>query len=212
MKFSLTLLGLGALITLPTLGSAGTLTWNFLNDVPTGSAGVAIASPHSFADTNSDPTLVTASILQSTETKLYEKNGGGDEVGLGISGLSDNEIQGDSKLKLDLSNLLTLNPTSISVALGSVQRGEGGFIEYGATGTGFSVFDEKSHGLLLSTLVADGGYIEIYSTSGNVLVAGLTATTPSSQAPEPADAGFLALGLLALTGCKLHRKFQASKA
>jgi len=211
LKLSLASYGLAALITLPALGSAGTLTWNFLNDVPSASSGVAVGSPHSFADTQSDPTLLTASIVQGSSTQLFEKNDGGDEVGLGIFGLPDNEISTTSKIKLDLSSLLALSPTSISVALSSVQRGEGGFVEYGATSAGFNVSDENAHTLNLSTLSADGGYIEVYATSGNVLVADITAVTPKSSVPEPADAGFLALGLLALTGCKLHRKFQAAK-
>ncbi|MGA8025522.1 MAG: PEP-CTERM sorting domain-containing protein [Bryobacteraceae bacterium] len=213
MKLSLALCGLAAVMILPTAGFGGTLSWNFLNDVPSGSTGVNVASPHSFTDTNGDVTPITASIAltHNRHNQLFEKNEPGDEFGLGIYGLAENEIDTKSAIKLDLSSVLALDPTSISITLESVQKGEGGFISYGGTPTGFDVSDENAHTLDLTTLLADGGFIDVTATSGNVLIGNVTAITPGSAVPEPANAALVGLGLLAAIGCiGTRRKFLAA--
>src|SRR5579884_1017145 len=209
MKFSL-VLALAIAMAMPVLSSASTLTWNFLNDVPGNSSGVAATSPHSFTDTQGDSTTIVASVVFGpANAKLYEKKGGGDENGLGIYGLDDNEIDTRSEVKLDLNSLLALNPASIAVSLGSVQSGEGGFIQYGNTFYGFGVYDESSHVLNLSSLSKNGGFINVFATGGNVLIGSITAT-PGAQAPEPANLALAGAGLIAL-GCIARRKFAQQK-
>ncbi|HEV2289706.1 MAG TPA: PEP-CTERM sorting domain-containing protein [Candidatus Acidoferrales bacterium] len=60
---------------------------------------------------------------------LYQKSDGGSEVGLGLAGETDHEIGMDSTsadflIGLDLSNLLKLGATSITLDFGSWQPGE----------------------------------------------------------------------------------------
>jgi len=195
---------------------ASSLTWNFLNDVPTSSTGVAVNSPHSFTDTQGDTTTITASILKSSanSTQLFEKKQGGDEFGLGIFDTNNNEIDTNSIVKLDLNNLLSLNPSFISITLESVQTGEGGSVHYGNTGNGFNVSDENSHNLDLTTLRADGGYIEIQATSNDVLVGNISASAITTQAPtpEPASYGLLGIGLLATAVTVVQRRLRLQGA
>ncbi len=209
MRFSLALFGLAAAIALPGASSAASLTWTFLNN---SSAGGAINSPASFTDIQGDPTTITASIVTPalSSYKLFEKNDGGDEFGLGINGLSDNEIATNSTVKVDLSNLLALKPTSVSITLESVQAGEGGIVEYGNTTAGdISVIDKNAHSLDLTKLAAAGGYLEVYASAGNLLIGNIAATapTPASPTPEPANAALVGFGLLAASGCLIRRKF-----
>ncbi len=211
MKLHTLIFSLTAIVALPALGSANTMTWNFLNDVPASSNGVAVASPHSFADTQGDPTTITASVVSPNGSQLFEKKSGGDENGLGIAGESNSEINVGSSVKLDLNNVLQLDPTSLSITLDSVQATEGGRIDYGNTNAGFNVTDETAHQLNLSTLAADGGYVEVYATAGNVLVGSMSATVPSSDAPEPANTAVLGLGLLGAGSFLVRRKSVATR-
>ncbi len=209
MKFSLALFGLAAAIALPTTGSAANLTWTFLNN---SSVGGAINSPASFTDIQGDPTTITASIVTPalTSYQLFEKNNGGDESGLGIARLLDNEIGTNSIVKVDLSNLLALNPTSVSITLESNTDGEAGIVEYGNTTTGeLTISNENAHALNVAALTAAGGYIEVHASGpedANILIGNIAATTPDPT-PEPANAALVGFGLLAASGCLIRRRF-----
>lgn len=214
MKASLAVLGLATAMALPSVGSAANLNWNFLNDVPSGSSGVSVGSPHAFKDTNGDPTTITASLDPAKAGyTLFEKNGGQGEQGLGVHPGADNEINvGLPGVELDLSQLLALHPTSISIAFNSAQSGEAGTVTYldgdhDGDPSSFKISDGNSHWLDLAKLSEDGGSILINATSGNILIANIAATT----APEPADAGLLGLGLIG-AGAIMRRKFRAKIA
>ncbi len=213
MKLHSLILGLTATAALPALGSASTMTFNFLNDVSASSTGVAVSSPHSFTDTQGDRTTITASVVGLNGSQfLFEKKSGGDENGLGISGEDDNEINANAgSVKLDLNSLLALHPTSLSITLGSVQGGEAGLIDYGNTTNGFNVTDENAHALNLSTLSADGGYVEVSAKTANVLIGSVSATVPSSAVPEPANTAMLGLGLFGAGAFLVRRKVAASR-
>ncbi len=215
MKASLAIFGLATAMALPGVGSAANLNWNFLNDVPSHSSGVSVSSPHAFTDTKGDPTTITASLDPAkTGYTLFEKNGGSGETGLGVHPGAENEINvGLPGVELDLSQLLALHPTSISIAFNSVQAGEGGTVTYidgdhdGDPSLFFKISDGNSHQLDLAELSEDGGSILVNATSGNILIADIAATV----APEPADAGLLGLGLIA-AGTIIRRKLRAIMA
>ncbi|MGA8026720.1 MAG: hypothetical protein WB992_06200 [Bryobacteraceae bacterium] len=208
MKLSLSMCGLAMAAFLPALSPASTLTWNFLNDVPTGSAGVDVGATHSFQDTQGDSTTISASLGPAAEgmsLTLFEKNGGASETGLGITQESDHEINaGQGDVLLNLNEILALNPTFISINLSSVQAGEAGFVSYGGTKDGFNVSNESANLLNLTDLAKYGGFLDVYATSGNVLVGAVTAGF-ASAVPEPADGALVALGLIA-AGCIGRRK------
>ncbi len=208
MRASLALFGFATALALPILGSATNLNYNFINDVPAFSNGVAVGSSKSFMDTSHDATTITASmdpnisIFGHSLFSLYEKNGGGNEEGLGVTPSSDNEInKGLPGIKLDLSSLLALDPTSISISLNSVQSGEVGTITYldgdhDNDQSSFQIKDQNSHKLDLTELAEEHGSIWVTATSGNVLIADVAATTT----PEPAAAGLIGIGLLLAGG------------
>ncbi len=212
MKASLALLGLAAAMAVPGVGSAANLSWNFLNDVPSHSSGLSVGSSHAFTDTKGDPTVITASVdpIKAGYT-LFEKNGGSDEQGLGVHPGAENEINvGLPGIELNLSQLLALHPTSISIAFNSVQSGEAGTVTYidgdhdGDPSSFLKISDGNSHQLDLAELSEDGGSILVNATSGNILIADIAATV----APEPADAGLLGLGLIG-AGTIMRRKLRA---
>src|SRR5579862_7891526 len=90
--------------------------YNF--DNPTGTLGV------SQTYTDNGVTLTAYGYNQGIGTKLFGKNDGGDENGLGLFGTSDHEITSNGFVQLDMLNLWLLTPTSISLSIGSVQDDE----------------------------------------------------------------------------------------
>ena len=208
MKLSHSLMGLVFAIGMPVLSSANTLTWNFLNDVPNNSSGVAVNSPHVFADQQNDGTTITASVgwwdFDPTVYKLFEKNGGTDEKGLGLYGTNDNEIDFTHSVVLDLSQLLKNNPTPISISFSSLTGDDTGYLSYnGLYGT--SVNNEMAQSLNLTDLKKSNGILDVSADCGNVLIGNVTANDPAC-APEPASVGFMALAGLGATAFGLKRK------
>ncbi len=214
MKLSRATYTLALVVFLPALSPASTLTWNFLNDVSSGTSGIDAGATHAFQDTQSDSSTINASLgpaAEGTSFTLFEKNGGPNETGLGVTQESDHEITvGQPDIHLGLSNLFALNPAFISISLNSVQAGEAGFVSYGGTRDGFGVSDENTHMLDLTELIKDGGFLDIYATSGNVLVGSVTVGT-GSAVPEPAGAALVAMGLIA-AGWIARRKIFKTRA
>ena len=206
MKLALALTGAVVALGLPALSSADTVNWNFLNDVGA-SSGVSVNSPHTFADTSSMGVGVTASVLGNSGDHLYEKNQGDHETGLGVTELDDHEIDKTVDVRLNLSDVINkLHPSQISILFGSVQSGESAEVIYG-NGTTSVFSDESLHKLNLSTIEANGDYVDITAPHGDILVSDLSVT----PAPEPAETALVGGGLLglALVG---RRKFAANKA
>lgn len=83
-------------------------------------------------DMGAGPTTLTAggiSILANgyvtnTPTNMFEKNGGGDEQGLGLVGTANNEINSGQSIIFDLGNLAKAGITSGVFTLGSLEAGE----------------------------------------------------------------------------------------
>lgn len=94
-------------------------------------------------------TTAQATLADCKGTDLYEKNDGGSEMGLGLAGESDHEIGMDSTsadfvLGLDVSNLVKMGATSMTLSFGSVQPGE----SYAIFGYGMNPFSSGSVSLM----------------------------------------------------------------
>lgn len=129
---------------------------------------------------------------------LYGKTAGGDETGLGLVGTSDFEITTTSFIQLDLANLYARNPTALSLQFGSVQAGEGWNV-YGSNtlGTRGSVLlgSGTSGSFSFATIPSGFRYLTIQASAADVLLTGLTTTTPNTPTPEPATMLLLGTGI-----------------
>ncbi len=202
MKASLAFFGLVAALALPTLGSATPMhgmTWNFVNDVTGNNTGAKEGVSKSFTDTQNDGTTIKASVDPNIFGifDLYEKKQGGNENGLGVVPGFDNEITvGLPGIKLNLSNVLALNPSAIFLSLNSITGSDVATITYldgdhDSDPSSFKVSNGDPVSLNLAELKEEGGSILVTAARGNVLIGDVTAT------PEPANAALLGLGLVA---------------
>jgi hypothetical protein len=141
---------------------------------------------------------------------LYGKSAGGSEVGLGLTGSSDHEIETDNFVQLDMKNVWAVNPLTITLSIGSVQSGEGWAI-YGS-----NTLDVLGKSLLtgttdypssfnLSSSVEAYRYISVQATGdcgADVLLSTLNVSTGLTPAtvPEPGSYALMGFGLIAIAG------------
>lgn len=145
-------------------------------------------------------------------TNLYGKNDGGDEVGLGLKYESNHEIPTNGFVQLDLQNLWNADPTALSMAIGSVQSGEGwkiyGSNTLGSRGTSLitSGTTDYPNTFNLSTSIDSYRYISVQASCGDVLISTLTANIPN-QIPEPGSMFLMGSGLIGMAGA-IRRKLR----
>ena len=215
-----------------TPANAVTITWTFNSG--SGAAANSNAQTYAADAPNATTTLTAQGFLNNTfgtaET-LYNKNTGGNEIGLGLASDPSNqhEIEGTQVLLISLN----LAHTSMTFSMNSVDNHEGWQV-YGSTTGGAGTFSllMSNTGLLdegLHTLTsANGGadlfyyfaYIDDGSPSGgqgsNILLHTLSieATTGRSGDPTPLPAALplfaSGLGALGLYSWRRKRKGQAT--
>ena len=200
-----------ATIAVPGMASADTITWNF--NSPTGTL-----SKHQVYTATSVPGGNTIAITaygyssDDTAAKLYGKNDGTGEMGLGLAGESANEINPPSFIQLDLGNLINNGGfASLSVTMGSLSPPDDSFILYASSTLGSSGGVELASGgyladgkqdvqtvsfPLLSNFSDSTPYLTAYSSNGSVLLESVSAS--SSPVPEPATVALFAIGGAAL--------------
>lgn len=137
-----------------------------------------------------------------TATRLFGKNGGGGETGLGLAYTSDHEINapaGSEAIVLDVS---ALSGQDLRIGFGSVQSGEGWRVGFSSNAT-LPASEASFSGYVSGTTdfpsIYDLGvrttrYLIVEATSGDILLTSLSATS----VPEPASMALLSAGLLGL--------------
>jgi PEP-CTERM motif len=156
-----------------------------------------------------------------TPTDLFLKNGGGDEVGLGITAGTDHEIIGNYVVVIDWGATVFGAATAWSIEFGSTTEGEKWKVLGSSTGAAGSftttvlqavgMSDEGLHNI---SGAIPFRYFEILSTStmggGNVLLSELNATggilNQTSAVPEPSTWAMLLLGFVGLAFAFRNRR------
>ena len=132
---------------------------------------------------------------------LYFKNGGGDETGLGLAGMTANEIGGTGFIQFGLGSFLAGASGATQLTLGSVEAGES-YNVYGSNVAGSKGALLGGGGAANTTFTLPATtyqYISVGAPSGNVLVQGIQ-TTDSVSVPEPSAIFLLCTGLIAMLG------------
>jgi len=193
-----------ALLCFAAPASATTFLYNFNN--PTGTLGISQAY-------TSNGVTVTAYGFNSSNVgvQLFGKNAGTDEVGVGINGTGsgDNEIQTNDYVQLDLTQLLAQNPTTLTMAIGSVQNGESWKLfdsaTLGSLGTLFQsgTTDYPNTFTFNVSLLAGNKYLGVQAGGGDVLISSLQ--TNNIAVPEPATMVILGSSLAMSAFCKRRK-------
>ena len=174
-------------LALAAAANAATITCSFNN--PTGDLG---STTHTYTCGGVN---ITATAFGGGN--LFGKNDGGDEVGIGITGNTDNEITPGHFIQLDLVNLSGNNPLTLII---NSNTGADRASIYNTNTAG-----AMSGGSFLASNIASEGaitlnptlrYLDVAGTAGDVLLGPLTFTVTS--VPEPASLGLVGAGLLGL--------------
>jgi hypothetical protein len=133
-----------------------------------------------------------------TLTDLFAKNEGPTEFGVGLKAGTNNEISGPDFIQLNLTKIESLNPTSLSIGINSIQTGETysvwGSASAGVLGT-LLAGNQTAGTFNLEPFATKFDYFSVTSPD-TVLLNVLTVNTP-----EPSSLTLLGIGLVALALC-----------
>lgn len=141
-------------------------------------------------------------------TDLFSKNGGTNEIGLGIANGTDREITGTDFIQLDLQPILSNHPSSVSLVMSSIQ-GSDNYDVWGSNRAGqpstLLLSDQTKSTFTLSDLgqfryisISSPGDSTVLLNAVNVAAGSGTGSDTPTGTPEPGSAGMLLLGLVGM--------------
>jgi hypothetical protein len=190
-------LGLGG------VANAATVTWDMSNGVA--SPGTVIGTTGTFNTCGGCGIPITAagfsSPAQTTAVNLFEKNLGGDEIGLGLNNdpTGDHEISGTSVIIVNFTNAIAHGATALSFdfKMDSSTAPDAWAVLTSATGApgSFVALTSGADELVHSGLPLANFY-EFEATAGNVLLSEVSANVPA--VPEPQTWALMLIGFVGL--------------
>lgn len=217
-KIALWVLGLSLVWAAPAFATGTTINFGSPNTI-SGDTATFTFDSHTITAMGFQCTDNGLGSCSTSGVMLSTKDDGDGETGLGIVGgpHGDNEIQSNSFIQLDFSDLASLGITSLTLQIQSVQNGEGfRLFQSNAAGMpGTSMLTVTGNGTnnpssVVTTTVsvnfATNAFIDISALNSNaanndvLLETGSMATPsgPNSPTPEPATLALFGTGLLAL--------------
>jgi len=190
-RFGLVLLGVCLLSAAPVFADS-TTTFTFIGTL--GNIG-----PTDTFTAGSLSLVATGYSSPGVTTDMWAKNGGLNEMGLGLASEPQHEISGTLFVQLNLTQVLAASPTSIALSIQSIQAGEG-YSVWGSNtaGTPGTLLASNQTGATFTLPdLGSFNFISVSGGPGNVLLDDVDVTVPT---PEPSAAILLLLGLVALVG------------
>jgi PEP-CTERM motif len=206
LRSALTAVAVGAAVALgASSAQAATITWDLSNGVA--APGHAVLNTQIISACGGCGITVTengftgpsALSTGTPNTALFLKNGGGDEIGVGlVNGGTDRELTPPNIIQIDFTAARTAGVTGFAFQMNSSTTPDAWqvFGSNSATSLGVSVATGTSEALqTLTGTNATFAFYNFEATAGDVLVASVSGV---SAVPEPATWGMMLLGFLGL--------------
>jgi hypothetical protein len=203
LRGALTALAVGAGFLLSAGAQGATLTWDMSNGVA--SPGSSPGNTATITACGGCGTSISAAGFTTpgltTPAALFEKNGGADEIGMGLTNdpTGDNEISGTNVVVVNFTNAIKLGLTSMSFdfKMNSSTSPDAWAVLTSSTGLAgsFSPLTSGSDESLHQNLPLANFYM-FEATAGNVLLSEVSGVT--AAVPEPSTWAMMLLGFLGL--------------
>ena len=212
-------LTLAALLLITSLSlSATTYNWAFNSPAGAIPCGATYCSQSFTSDTGNKLITAYGYDFSNVKSQLYVKTAGGDETGLGLvndtSGPND-EIDSKHYVQLDFGAVKSLNPSSVSMVIGSVQTSpaQETWILWGSNTLGqkgvqvATGVTDYPNAISVSSYLGTYSYLSVSAGVNDVLINSVAAVASGTPppVPEPASIFLFGTGVLAL-GRRLRGK------
>jgi hypothetical protein len=205
LRITLTALAVGATVALgASSAQAGTYIWDMSGGVAM--PGLPHVNPLPVTSSTGGPAITISasgftSAALTTSATLFQKNGGADEIGLGLTNdpTGDNEISGTNVIVVNFSNAVAagVQAMSFDFKMDSSTAPDAWAVLSSSTGLAGSfspLFSGTDEGVHSGLLVAKFYMFE--ATAGNVLLSEVSGVTPA--VPEPSTWAMMLLGFVGL--------------
>jgi PEP-CTERM motif len=185
------------------VANAATVTWDMSNGVA--SPGAAVGTTTNITACGGCGITISAagfSNAAQTTAVLFEKNLGGNEIGLGLTNdpTGDDEISGTSNIVVNFKNAIAAGATAMSFdfKMDSTTSPDAWAVLTSSTGLpGSFVGLTSGSDEIARTGLPLANFYEFEATAGNVLISQVSATIPSGV-PEPQTWALMLLGFVGL--------------